>query len=152
MTNSLCHPFALAATARRNMARSAGDDDPAGRAQAARFEAEVEKKAKALLKANRKLARDVSQWVNTSMTRHEEASAFAAGGSENDSRLHANGERGGVDLGSSPTRQQTAEQGDESDDAGVEERKEFDREDAAARYDSSGYGGGARSWLRGWLG
>lgn len=55
------------------MARSASNDEE--RAQAARFVAEVEKKSKSLQKANRKLARDVTAWVNASMAKHEEASA-----------------------------------------------------------------------------
>lgn len=126
------------------MARSTRDDDSAGRAQAARFEAEVEREAKALLKANRKLARDVSQWVNASMAKHEETSVAAAGGPENDSGDRGCGEG---DLTSLPSRQQSGEQGEDSDDGGVEERKGFGTEEAV-----SGYGGGVRSWLGGWLG
>lgn len=53
----------------RTMARSVWDAD--GKAQATRFEAEVERKAKAILKANRKLAKDVTQWVDASMAMHE---------------------------------------------------------------------------------
>lgn len=61
----------------RSMARSAGDDE--ARAQATRFEAEVERKAKTLLKANRKLATEVSRWVDESMTKHEEAPSTLTG-------------------------------------------------------------------------
>ncbi|CAN0377665.1 unnamed protein product [Ectocarpus sp. 12 AP-2014] len=56
----------------RSMVRSSGDDEES-RAQATRFEAEVERKAKALLKTNRKLAKDVTRWVDASMAKHEEA-------------------------------------------------------------------------------
>lgn len=70
----------------RTMARSVWDAD--GKAQATRFEAEVERKAKALLKANRKLAKDVTRWVDASMAIHEagheekEKDAIGGGGVE----------------------------------------------------------------------
>lgn len=53
------------------MIRSAGDNEES-RAQAVRFEAEVERKAKALLKTDRKLAKDVTRWVEASMAKNEE--------------------------------------------------------------------------------
>lgn len=53
------------------MVRSAWDTE--SRAQAARFEARVERKAKTLLRADRKLAKDVTRWVDASMEKHEEA-------------------------------------------------------------------------------
>lgn len=119
----------------RNMARLAGDDDTEGRGQAARFEVEVEKKSKALLKANRKLARDVSQWVNASMAKHEQASG---GGTDDCDR------RAGIDSTDLPAARESIH--------GVEERKGFTEEEDATHGGGQGEDrGGVGSWLHSWL-
>lgn len=106
------------------MARSAGDDET--RAQATRFEAEVEKKSKSLIKANRKLAKDVLRWTNTSMAKLEEASSsMRDAGSEPDYAEHA--EEGGVD-------------------GETVESKGIDAGDVGRST-----GGGISSWLGNWL-
>lgn len=113
----------------RNMARSAGDTD--SKAQAARFEAEVERKAKILLKANRKLAKDVTRWVDASMAKHEEAS------------LHDEGD-GELPPPSSPPMPSSRMEDEDNDDSvmhhegGVEESK--------GQVD-----GGLKSWLGSWV-
>lgn len=118
---------------------SAGDD--ARRAQAARFEAEVERKGKALLKANRKLARDVSQWVNASMARHDEAVSTGELGTGGD----------GVELGPSARDAQNMNVEDEGNGCGgVEEMKGRDGMEREGDGQSVG-GGGVSAWLGGWL-
>lgn len=111
------------------MARSAGDDE--SRAQAARFEGDVERKAKALLKANRKLAKDVTRWVDASMAKHAEASL--KGGDGDDPSLPV-----------SPSADSGRQRGGGSEEAvvsggGVEECKGSGQRHAAS--------GGVRSWL-----
>lgn len=103
------------------MIRSAGDNEES-RAQAARFEAEVERKAKVLLKTNRKLAKDVTRWVDASMARHEETRLKEGDESLPSPPLQSEGQSGGGERGGS---------------SGVEESK--------------GSGGGVKSWLGGWV-
>ena len=112
------------------MARSVWDTE--SRAQASRFDAEVEKKAKALLKANRKLAKDVTRWVDASMAKHEEASS---------------GREDGHDLPS--TRSDTGQGCDDGKgesvegEGGVEESKGGER--------ASTVDGEQKSWLGSWF-
>lgn len=127
------------------MVRSCGDSEES-RAQAARFEAEVERKAKALLKTNRKLAKDVTRWVDASMAKHEEAclkreGRDGRGDDDVDEALPvppprpeagAQRERGGGSGGG----------GGNYDDGGVEETKGGGKSDA---------GSGVKSWLGGWI-
>lgn len=110
------------------MVRSASDSEES-RAQAARFEAEVERKAKALLKTNRKLAKDVTRWVDASMAKHEEACLMKEGpGGGDDEALPA------------PPPRSTGEQS--YDDGGVEETKGGGK---------SAGDGSVKSWLGGWI-
>lgn len=113
------------------MLRSSGDIEES-RAQATRFEAEVERKAKSLLKANRKLAKDVTRWVDASMAKHEEASL------EGDAAVV----RGG--LPAPPTRQEN-EGGGGGGGGGVEESK------GGGRTAADDAEGGVKSWLGGWI-
>ncbi|CAM9472260.1 unnamed protein product [Laminaria digitata] len=111
----------------RSMTRSSGDDE--SRAQAARFEGDVERKAKALLKANRKLAKDVTRWVDASMAKHEEASV--KGGDGDDPPLH---------VSPPPGSGRQIEGGSEGmGGGGVEECKGSEQSDSAS--------GGGLSWL-----
>lgn len=115
------------------MVRSSGDSEES-RAQAARFEAEVERKAKALLKTNRKLAKDVTRWVDASMAKHEEACLIKGEGEGGDEALPA------------PAPRSAGEQreggGGDYDDGGVEESKGGGQ---------SAGDGGVKSWLGGWV-
>lgn len=113
------------------MVRSSGDSEES-RAQAARFEAEVERKAKALLKANRKLAKDVTRWVDASMAKHEQASL--------------EGEAGGTGTLPTPPSRQAGGAGG-GGGGGVEESKGGGQDPG----DGAGGGGGVRSWLGGWI-
>ncbi|CAM9593347.1 unnamed protein product [Scytosiphon promiscuus] len=106
----------------RSMMRSAGENEES-RAQAVRFETEVERKAKMLLKTNRKLAKDVTRWVDASMAEHEEA------------RL----KDGDEPLPAPPSQSVGHAEGSEPADSGVEESKGSDG------------GGGVKSWLGGWV-
>ncbi|CAM9413822.1 unnamed protein product [Ectocarpus sp. 6 AP-2014] len=108
----------------RSMVRSSGDDEES-RAQATRFEAEVERKAKALLKTNRKLAKDVTRWVDASMAKHEEACL----------------KTGDEALPPPPAPRS----GEERGDGGVEESK------GGRRSAGDGGDGGAKSWLGSWM-
>eukprot|EP00903_Cladosiphon_okamuranus_P008218 g7911.t1 len=121
------HHVGLARKDARSMLRSSGDNEES-RAQATRFEAEVERKAKALLKANRKLAKDVTRWVDASMAKHEEAS------------LKGDASSGGEALPAPPARPGRGGGG-----GGVEESKGGDR--SAGDWAE----GGAKSWLGGWI-
>lgn len=103
--------------------RSSGDDEES-RAQAKRFEAEVERKAKALLKTNRKLAKDVTRWVDASMAKHEEAS---------------------LKTGDEALPPPAPRSGEGGDDSGVEESK------GGRRSAGDGGDGGAKSWLGSWI-
>ena len=116
----------------RSMLRSSGDSEES-RAQATRFEAEVERKAKALLKANRKLAKDVTRWVDASMAKHEEVTLEG-----NDA---AGGSGGGGALPIPPARQEKGR-----GDGGVEESKGSGRSAG-----DGGEEGGVKSWLGGWI-
>lgn len=111
----------------RSMLRSSGDNEES-RARATRFEAEVERKAKALLKANRKLAKDVTRWVDASMAKHEEAS------------LKGDADSLGGALPTPPARPVRG-----GGDAGVEESK------GGGRSAGDGAEGGVKSWLGGWI-
>lgn len=111
----------------RSMLRSSLDSEES-RAQATRFETEVERKAKALLKANRKLAKDVTRWVDASMAKHEEAS------------LEGDAGEGGMEaLSDPPARQEKGGGG------GVEESK------GGGRSAGDVVDGGVKSWLGGWI-
>lgn len=113
----------------RSMLRSSGDNEES-RAQATRFEAEVERKTKALLKANRKLAKDVTRWVDASMAKHEEVSlkGDAAELPPPPARQEREGGSGGGEGG-----------------GGVEETK------GGGRTAGDGADGGVKSWLGGWI-
>ncbi|CAM9145730.1 unnamed protein product [Pylaiella littoralis] len=130
------HRVGLARKDARSMVRSSGDNEES-RTQAARFEAEVERKAKALLKANRKLAKDVTQWVDASMTKHEACLMKQRKGGGDDEALPA--------PAPPSAGEQSSEDGGEhtyDDDGGVEETK------------GAGKGagdGGVKSWLGGWI-
>lgn len=115
------------------MARSAGDDE--SRAQAARFEGDVERKAKALLKANRKLAKDVTRWVDASMAKHEEASL--KGGDGDDPPLPVSPPPGSGRQIQGGSEEVVVSGG------GVEECKGPEQSNAAS--------GEGRSWLGSWL-
>lgn len=101
------------------MARSAGDDEC--RAQAARFAAEVERKAKTILQTNRKLAKDVTRWVDASMALNAEAGSKGGEGGEDGEEV------------TEVTR-----------DAGVEETK-------GGEGSGVGMGAGGASWLGSWF-
>ncbi|CAM9300517.1 unnamed protein product [Hapterophycus canaliculatus] len=111
----------------RSMIRSSGDNEDS-RAQAVRFEAEVERKAKFLLKTNRKLAKDVTRWVDASMAKHEET------------RL-----KGDDSLPTPPPQSEGRREGEGRGDSGVEESK------GGGRSAGDGGGGSVKSWLGGWV-
>ncbi|CAN0461177.1 unnamed protein product [Ectocarpus sp. 12 AP-2014] len=107
----------------RSMVRSSGDDE-GSRAQATRFEAEVERKARALLKTNRKLAKDVTRWVDASMAKHEEAC---------------------LKTGDEALPPPTPRSGEGRGNGGVEESK------GGRRSAADGGDGGGKSWLGSWM-